>query len=251
MIDAGKLTCELNDLSVDPHPAKSADVQGTVLGASEDGRYVYFVAKGALASGAARGTCPTASEGQCENLYVADTATQRKALVAVLSTDDFPDWRAGETGAHDLSEVTTRVSPNGRYVAFMSERSLTGYDNRDVAGGAPDEEVFLYHAPEDLATEAGTISCASCNPTGERPTGVLDSSTPGPLVDRPSVWEGHWLGGLYSRVDARQPDTRAASAALSVRQRPAVLQQLRRARGARRQRHAGHLRARAGRCREL
>jgi hypothetical protein len=195
VIEEGKLACELSDLSVDPHPGEAADVQGTVLGASEDGRYVYFVAKGALAAGAAQGSCPTASEGQCENLYVDDTVTRSKALVAVLSADDFPDWRAGETGAHDLNEVTTRVSPDGRYVAFMSERSLTGYDNRDLRSGALDEEVFLYHAPEGLVAEAGTLSCASCDPTGERPTGALDESTPGPLVDRPSVWEGHWLAG--------------------------------------------------------
>ena len=28
--------------------------------------------------------------------------------------------------------LTARVSPNGRYLAFMSEASLTGYDNEDV-----------------------------------------------------------------------------------------------------------------------
>jgi len=195
VIDAGKLACELSDLSVDPHAGEAANVQGTVLGASEGGRYVYFVAKGALTAGAAQGSCPNASEGQCENLYAVDTLTQGKALVAVLSASDFPDWRAGETGAHDLSEVTARVSPDGRWLAFMSERSLTGYENRDARSGALDEEVFLYRAPEDFASEVGTLSCASCNPTGERPTGMLDESTPGPLVDRPSVWEGHWLAG--------------------------------------------------------
>ena len=30
----------------------------------------------------------------------------------------------------------------------MSDRSLTGYDNHDAHSGKPDEEVFLYHAPE-------------------------------------------------------------------------------------------------------
>ena len=31
----------------------------------------------------------------------------------------------------------------------MSERSLTGYDNRDAASGKPDEEVFLYDTTGD------------------------------------------------------------------------------------------------------
>jgi NHL repeat len=65
-----------------------------------------------------------------------------------------------------------RVSPDGRWLAFMSARSLTGYDNTDAVSGQADEEVYLYHAPEDLATESGTLSCASCDPTGARPHGV-------------------------------------------------------------------------------
>ena len=36
----------------------------------------------------------------------------------------------------------------------MSDRSLTGYDNRDATSGKPDEEVFEYHAPANLGTEA-------------------------------------------------------------------------------------------------
>lgn len=30
------------------------------------------------------------------------------------------------------------------WLAFMSERPLTGYDNRDVVSGRPDEEVYVY-----------------------------------------------------------------------------------------------------------
>src|SRR6185312_1420579 len=59
-----------------------------------------------------------------------------------------------------------RVSSNGRYVTFMSDRSLTGYDSRDASSGLPDEEVFLYDAA------AGRLVCASCDPTGARPEGV-------------------------------------------------------------------------------
>jgi hypothetical protein len=48
----------------------------------------------------------------------------------------------------------------------MSQRSLTGYDNRDAKSGAPDAEVYLYSAASDRVT------CASCEPSGARPTGV-------------------------------------------------------------------------------
>jgi hypothetical protein len=51
----------------------------------------------------------------------------------------------------------------------MSERSLTGYDNRDVTTGRRAAEVYVYHAAQD---ESGTLSCVSCNPTGARPRGI-------------------------------------------------------------------------------
>jgi hypothetical protein len=158
----------------------SAGVQDMVLGASEDGAYLYFVATGVLASGA--------SAGQ-NNLYIAheESGAWKIALVATLSTEDEPDW------SHFINrqypdKVTSRVSPSGRYVAFMSDRSLTGYDNIDATSGQPDEEVYLY----DAAT--GRLACASCNPTGERPAGVFDGLGER-QVDASHAWENHWLAG--------------------------------------------------------
>ena len=54
-------------------------------------------------------------------------------------------------------------------MAFASERSLTGYDNRDASSGEPDKEVYLYDA------ESNRLVCASCNPTGARPVGVVSA----------------------------------------------------------------------------
>jgi hypothetical protein len=195
VLEKEKLACELHDLSVDSHAGQSAQVLGAVIGASEDGRYVYFVAQGALSEGAVSGACPGAGEGQCVNLYAVDTQRQEKRLVAVLSAEDFPDWSgAPNSTGINLSRLTARVSPNGRYLAFMSERPLTGFDNRDAQSGARDEEVFVYHAPEDLAGEAGTLRCASCDPSGQRPAGAFDEGVvPGLLVDRPELWGGRWL----------------------------------------------------------
>ena len=192
IVPAGEgLACQLKDLSADPHPGEAAAVQGVAIGASEDGRYVYFAAKGALEEGAAvEGACPAAGEGGCVNLYAYDTQANERRLVAVLSAEDFPDWSAGGASGTDLGETTARVSPNGQYIAFMSERPLSGYDNRDAKSGARDEEVYLY----DFASNA--LTCASCNASGQRPEGALESTAaPGPLVDRPQVWKGRWLAG--------------------------------------------------------
>jgi DNA-binding beta-propeller fold protein YncE len=190
VLSGEELTCRLKDLSIDPHLGEAAAVQGVAIGASEDGRYVYFAAKGALEAGAAAsGACPVAGEGGCVNLYAYDTQSNERRLVAVLSEEDFPDWSAGASN-FDLGQTTARVSPDGRYIAFMSARSLSGYDNRDARSGARDEEVYLYDF------EKNELTCTSCNASGQRPEGMLEGmAAPGPLVDRTQIWGGRWLAG--------------------------------------------------------
>jgi hypothetical protein len=196
-VAAGNLTCALKDLSVPLNAGEHADVVGPDLGTSESGTYVYLVATGVLAPGATEGS---------PNLYVHDTVSGTTRLVATLSPEDQPDWLQLGEEENQFKGITSRVSANGRYVAFMSQQSLTGYDNEDISSQAPgerlDEEVFLYHAPEPerLGSEAGTITCVSCDPTGARPHGVLDPPDAGEeelalLVDRPAVWKGKWLAG--------------------------------------------------------
>jgi len=200
---AGKPTCTLKDLSVDGNAGEAANVAGIVLGAGEDGRYVYFAANGALAPGAAAGNC--APNGTVCNLYVYDTVTGVRRLVAVLSKEDGADWDGGNGGASVLA--TVEASPNGQYLAFMSQASLTGYDNHDANSGEPDTEVFLYDASSDR------LVCASCNPSGARPVGVSNSvPIPGRLVDRlnESAWGGHWLAGSIPGSDAESNDQRSS-----------------------------------------
>ena len=139
---------------------EGAGVVGSLPGVSEDGSYVYFVANGKLTEGegAVSGKCGKEfSTGSECNLYVLHDGVI--GLVAVLSGEDNPDWS-------NLAGLTARVSPDGRFLAFMSGQRLTGYDNRDAVSGKLDEEVFLYHAPESLASEPGVLRCASCDPTG-------------------------------------------------------------------------------------
>ena len=165
-----------------------AQVQGALPGVSEDGSYVYFVADrqlGTTASeGAVNGDCtkPSPTPDERCNLYVYHDKTIR--LVAVLSGEDGPDWAHG---GQNRGTLTARVSPDGRYLAFMSNRDLTGYDPTDAATGRPDEEVYLYDA------QTGHLACASCEPTGARPHGIEYETTEGgrnmPLTGGFVVWE--------------------------------------------------------------
>ncbi|HEX5851722.1 MAG TPA: fibronectin type III domain-containing protein [Solirubrobacteraceae bacterium] len=184
--EAGKLACNLKDLTA------GAGVQGVVLGVSDDDSYVYFVANGVLAPGATAGNCSNEAPERVCNLYVLHNngAAWTTTFIASLSSEDLNDWGGANSGS--VRKVTSRVSPNGRYLAFMSARSLTGYDNTDVNSGQADEEVFLYDA------SANRLVCASCNPSGARPAGVLDGESL--LVDPAGgdehAWSSRWLAGL-------------------------------------------------------
>jgi WD40-like Beta Propeller Repeat len=183
-VDEGKLT----DITVDGNRGEHADVQGMVQGASKDGSYVYFVANGVLAPGAVPGHCAQgqAPPGSTCNLYVRHEGVTK--FIASLSYID-QHWGPEAFGG-DLGELTARVSPDGRWFAFMSERSLTDYDNRDANSGESDEEVFLYDA------STARLRCVSCNPTGARPVGVFRSEgVPGLLVDLFGIWPNRWLAG--------------------------------------------------------
>jgi hypothetical protein len=178
------------------------------LGASEDGSYIYFVADGVLAHNtvengagpetAAPGNCPQESPrfAQACNLYLRHGGTT--TFIGALSGKDSADW-SSQLNSAELTQLFARVSPDGRWLAFMSQRSLTGYDNRDAVSGARDQEVFLYHAPAGEG-EAGGLLCASCNPTGARPHGVDVALLPkNSLLRRiaPGVWEeGTWLAAV-------------------------------------------------------
>jgi hypothetical protein len=178
-LPAGGGACRLTDLTVDEHAGEAADVQG-VLGSSEYGEYVYFVAHGVLA-GNQTANGESAKEGG-DNLYLYHEGAT--TFIAGLSPQDgtevIPFDEYGEAVAGDWQAAvayrTAQVSPDGRSVVFMSNRRLTGYDNELTA---PDplanpagkvetwrlDEVFDYEA----AGGAGVLRCVSCNPSGQPP----------------------------------------------------------------------------------
>jgi hypothetical protein len=198
----GKLACDLEDLTVPENAGEPASVQGTLLGTGEAGNYVYFVAEGVLTSTA--NNAGEQAQSGTDNLYVRHYeggAWAAPVFIARLAsgqdpTGDEPDWEnePGSSSTPPIEAHTAEVSNNGQYLTFMSERSLTGYDNTDVneaSGRHADEEVYLYDAQD------GRLSCASCDPTGARPVGWEE-----PLFTR-SDSKGFWA---YRWVAATLPD---------------------------------------------
>lgn len=161
-------TGELSDLT----PGGAAGVLG-VAGVSGDGSYVYFAADSALpgASGPG-GSNPVAGQA---NLYVWHAGT-----VTFIHTDEGTEFAI--TCVWEAGRRCGRVSTSGRFFAFESLDSLTGYDNSDASTGFHDPEVYLYDASE------GSLVCASCNPSGEAPAGgaeikLRDGEAPRNLSD--------------------------------------------------------------------
>ena len=161
---------QLLDLTVDP--GAHADVQG-VIGASEDGSYVYFVADGVLGDGAAHG----ATQGTCEQDLHRDPASTEECNLYVwhegvtsfiapltgvdgLGADPSGFWvkTTGYIGdwAQGLGERTAEVTPSGEALVFQSTLKLSAYENAGLT------EIYSYDAV------SGGLACVSCNPSGER-----------------------------------------------------------------------------------
>ena len=172
----------------------NADVKdGFILTASEDGTYVYYVATGALAPGAVSGE---------DNLYAShyDGSHWTNTLIATLSkSDEFVKEVDPLSPLVFWQFMDAEASSNGRYLAFMSNGSLTGYDNHDAVSGQPDEEVYLYDAVDH------SLVCASCDPSGARPLGIDIGLGEGPLVDRDGGnWEGDWIAANLPNGDINE-----------------------------------------------
>jgi len=185
----------LTDISVPAGspPVESGEVLGILPGLSEDGSALYFVAKGAL-DNSMNAYGGSAVPGQ-PNLYRWDVAEGTR-LIAVLSGEDSNDWGVlpGKVGV--TLELSADSSPNGRYLAFMSERSLTGFDNRDVGSGKPAQEAFRY----DAVTEE--LVCVSCPATGSRPDAIRNSSYVEkiPLIDPRQLWQDKWVAADFPQA---------------------------------------------------
>ncbi len=152
-----------------------------IAGIGEEGGEIsslYFVDSAVLAENEgpaldAEGNPEKAQAGK-DNLYAWRPGGQPRFIARLLATDNgslvsgAADWTA------DPAKRTAEASPDGRWLAFVSQAPLTGYGNVgptcernsvEEFVTSPCLEVFLY----DTAT--GRLACPSCNPTGETPLG--------------------------------------------------------------------------------
>jgi len=167
----------LTDLTVSA--GEPADVKG-VMGASQDGSYVYFVAGGALTPGATPGSCEEAEQpekseeedgvipaGRACNVYVWHEGAAL-ARVATLAPEDDRRQDATETSEKSgdwvasLRARTSEVAPDGRHVLFESRQKLTGHEVA-APGRRALVQVYVFSAG------SGHVACVSCSPTGALP----------------------------------------------------------------------------------
>jgi hypothetical protein len=145
----------LTDLTADEHAGEHANVQG-VMGTSEDGSYVYFVADGVLSIGTnVEGREPVAGQ---PNLYLRHDGVTSFIAVAGSEDEESAPKRQVGNAVIDAGNRTAEATPDGHSLVFRSKMKLTGYENL----GLP--EVFVYDAG------SGRLSCASCEPAGAPPT---------------------------------------------------------------------------------
>ncbi|HET7485448.1 MAG TPA: hypothetical protein VFJ64_08735 [Solirubrobacterales bacterium] len=144
-----------------------------MAGASEDLSRVYFVDSKALTPPEAENANEEHAEAGKFNLYLSEEGAL--VFIAKLAAadgetgDQVGVWRAAP--GNRLAQVTA----DGRYLAFESTQSLSGYDNlvqgtktclgSGTEGSPVCYEVFLYDALGE------SLVCASCNPSGQRPRG--------------------------------------------------------------------------------
>jgi len=152
----------------------AGDIKG-VVGASDDGSYVYFVA-GAVLSGEEKNSAGLVAQAGKNNLYLFhEGKTTFIATLAPDDPDDAADW------SEQPKSLSARVTPDGRHLAFLSReaKALASYDNTVAQGshcryepffktlvGSPlCLQAFLFDADDE------SLTCVSCNPSGARPSG--------------------------------------------------------------------------------
>jgi hypothetical protein len=148
--------------------------------ASKDGSVAFFTEGGDLyrylastkatskltPSGGVAGVLGASANGSV--LYYQD-ASGLKRWAEGTTTTVAPSPKAATSTDYPPPTGTSRVSPDGTHLAFLSSEELASYDNGSRT------ELYLYGPL--TAGGAPELTCASCNPTGEKAKG--SASIPG------------------------------------------------------------------------
>jgi hypothetical protein len=199
IVEGGLGCAELTDISAPlAGSGESAEVLDQVSGASEDGTRLYFVARGVL-DNTSNEKGEIAESGQ-PNLYYWGNGEGIR-FIATLSDEDHLVW--GNTSLNHpgtAERISAAASPDGRFFTFTSERSLTGYDNRN-AGDETNTEVFVY----DAEAEEDRLTCVSCNPSGAAAVGErLPHSVKVSLPDAQGIWADRWVAATLPEASTTE-----------------------------------------------
>lgn len=153
-----------------------------MLGASDDGEYAYFAARGQLVAGEGQTEAENiaddtysvylARSGSGELRYIGRISERDAARGLIIRSSDKVGWSA-------------RVTPDGEHLLFGSQENVTGY----VIDPNPDDDVFeayLYDAETDSTV------CVSCRRDGGQPV---------PAVDLGEVLSAGYAGPLTTGSD--------------------------------------------------
>jgi hypothetical protein len=189
----------LIDVSAPPvGPGESAKVLGIVSALSDDATKAYFAAEGELDS-SPNSFGETAVPGE-PNLYRWQEGEGLR-FIATLSDADSATWGLDGTTVGHSNAVTAAGSPGGRYLSFMSERSLAGQDSHDAATEKPVQQVFVYDAASDR------LRCASCGFSGGSPHGrVLPGGSALSAVDPLNIWQEKLVSATLPEATATGND---------------------------------------------
>ncbi len=139
-------------LSVDENEADGANVHG-LIGASEDGSYVYMAVNGQLVEGE-----PTL--GATPGIYLWHEG--EVSFIGSSTSGNALDEQLGNVGF--VFPQQARVTPDGRHLLLSAVVSsgLSGDDHGSCATslGKTCRELYVYSADSDR------LECASCNPSG-------------------------------------------------------------------------------------
>jgi hypothetical protein len=120
-----------------------------VVGASENGEYIYYADTG--------GNLKLWHDGSSTSIATLSGYDGESAGPYSSEYAKRGDWQPG------LGSRTAEVTPDGRGVVFMSDQSLKAVGYPD---GYPNDELFEVYVYE---AEGNQLFCASCNPSGEPP----------------------------------------------------------------------------------
>jgi hypothetical protein len=155
----------LTRISRDQEPADGDAVATGVIGISDNGDYVYFLADGQLVTSGSL----TATQN---SIYLWHNGAIVDIGSLTLGGNDLIKNLASQSWVLGPTRQRARVTPDGRHLLFTSASGddLGGYDQTSECGFGGCSELYVYSA------DADELMCASCNPSGDPATVDADVS---------------------------------------------------------------------------